>query len=85
MSPCTFLVNDQCSIYEHRPFNCRSLASVDRDALTCHEVNTALTVAKDPRAVAVVMSKAQQFEPVYHKLVNRPSTVWADIRQFFPG
>jgi Fe-S-cluster containining protein len=81
---CSFLVDDQCSIYPYRPFNCRSLASVDRDALSCHEVNTALTIAKDPRAVAVVMSKAQQFEPLYGKIVKRPQMVWADIRQFFP-
>lgn len=84
-TPCPFLVDNQCSIYEHRPFNCRSLAVVDRDALTCNEVNTALTVAKDPRAVPAVMSKAQQFEPLYSKIVKRPGMVWADIRQFFPA
>ncbi len=83
-TPCPFLVQDRCSIYEWRPFACRSLASTDRDALTCHEVNTALTAQGDPRAVAVVMSKAQAFEPLYKKLVQRPGAVFADIRQFFP-
>lgn len=84
-APCPFLVDNRCSIYEHRPYSCRSLASVDRDALTCHDVNTALTIAKDPRAVPVVMSKMQQFEPLYSQLSKRPGTVWADIRQFFPA
>lgn len=83
-TPCPFLVNDQCSIYEHRPFNCRSLAVVDRDALTCSELNTALTIAKDPRAVPVVMSKIQMFDPLHRKLASRAGAVWADIRQFFP-
>lgn len=82
-TPCPFLIDDRCSIYEHRPYNCRSLAVVDRDALTCSEVNTALTIAKDPRAVAVVMSKTPQFDPLYRQLASRPGTVWADIRQFF--
>lgn len=83
-TPCPFLVNDLCSIYEHRPFNCRSLASVDRDALTCSDLNTELTRAKDPRAVPVVMSRTPQFDPVYLKLTRRGGAAWADIRQFFP-
>lgn len=84
-TPCPFLVADMCSIYEHRPYNCRSLAVVDRDALTCHEVNTNLTRTKDPRAVPVPMTKMQAFDPSYAALTNRAGTVWADIRQFFPA
>ena len=82
--PCTFLVNDRCSIYEHRPFHCRSLASVDRDALTCSDLNIDLTIKKDPRAVAVVMSKAQMFEPLYQSITGTGRVVRADIRSFFP-
>ena len=82
--PCTFLVNDRCSIYEHRPFHCRSLASVDRDALTCSDLNIDLTIKKDPRAVAVVMSKAQMFEPLYQSITGAGRVVRADIRSFFP-
>jgi Fe-S-cluster containining protein len=83
--PCPFLENNMCSIYEHRPFNCRSVAVVDRDALTCGEENLALTRAKDPRAVPVPMTKMQAFDPLYITLTKRGGTVWADIRQFFPS
>ncbi|RRS00932.1 YkgJ family cysteine cluster protein [Aquabacterium soli] len=82
--PCPFLIDNQCSIYEHRPYNCRSLAVVDRDALACSDENTALTRAKDPRAVPVTMTKMQAFDPLYQEVVVRKGTVWADIRQFFP-
>lgn len=33
--PCTFLVNGECSIYEHRPFACRALYNMDEDSLLC--------------------------------------------------
>lgn len=84
-TPCPFLVDNLCSIYEHRPYNCRSLAVVDRDALTCSEENTALARAKDPRAVPVPMTKMQAFDPSYATLTDRAGAVWADIRQFFPA
>lgn len=84
-TPCPFLVDNLCSIYEHRPYNCRSLAVVDRDALTCSEENTALARAKDPRAAPVPMTKMQALDPSYAALTDRSGTVWADIRQFFPA
>lgn len=82
--PCTFLVDDRCSIYEHRPYNCRSLGVVDRDALTCTIENTMLTRAKDPRMVPVPMTKMQAFDPLYQELAARSAKIVADIRQFFP-
>lgn len=33
--PCTFLKNGECSIYEHRPLNCRTHVNMDVDALLC--------------------------------------------------
>ncbi|MDO9237844.1 MAG: YkgJ family cysteine cluster protein [Aquabacterium sp.] len=84
-TPCPFLVDNLCSIYEHRPFNCRSLGVVDRDSLTCSEENTALTRANDPRAVPVYMTKMLAFDPLFSELTNRAGTIWADIRQFFPA
>lgn len=36
---CPFLVNDQCGIYEHRPFNCRIFASLD-DPKNCFDGDT---------------------------------------------
>lgn len=83
-TPCPFLKDELCSIYEHRPYNCRSLGVVDRDSLTCSPENTALARAKDPRAVPVSMTKMQAFDPTFQELHRRPGTVWADIRQFFP-
>lgn len=83
-TPCPFLLENRCSIYEYRPYNCRSLAAVDRDALSCSDENTALTRAKDPRAVPVVMTKMQAFDPLYRDIVGRKPVAWADIRQFFP-
>lgn len=83
--PCPFLVEDKCSIYEHRPYNCRSLAAVDRDALACSDENSALTHAKDPRAVPVTMTKMQAFDPLYRELTDKKGMAWADIRQFFPS
>lgn len=35
---CTFLQNNVCSIYEHRPVACRSQINIDRDALMCELV-----------------------------------------------
>jgi Fe-S-cluster containining protein len=84
-TPCPFLKENLCSIYAHRPYNCRSLAVVDQDSLTCSEQNTALTRANDPRAVPVPMTKMQAFDPSYMDLLSRTGTVWADIRQFFPA
>ncbi|HIV70901.1 MAG TPA: YkgJ family cysteine cluster protein [Candidatus Aquabacterium excrementipullorum] len=84
-TPCPFLVENRCSIYEHRPYSCRSLAVVDRDALACSEENTALTRAKDPRAVPVVMTKMLAFDPLYRDITGRKAGSWADIRQFFPA
>lgn len=83
-TPCPFLQNDRCSIYEHRPYNCRSLGVVDKDSLTCSPENTALARANDPRAVQVSMTKMQAFDPSYINLTQRPGAIWADIRQFFP-
>jgi Fe-S-cluster containining protein len=81
---CPFLKDDRCTVYEHRPYNCRSLAAVDRDALACSDENSALTQAKDPRAVPVTMTKMQAFDPLYRDLTSRKGAVLADIRQFFP-
>jgi Fe-S-cluster containining protein len=83
-TPCPFLVDLRCSIYEHRPYPCRSLASIDRDALTCSSLNTNLTIAKDPRAVPVTMTRMDMFDPLYREINSRAGTAWADIRQFFP-
>ena len=82
--PCPFLKNDSCSIYQHRPYNCRSVAILGRDALLCSVENTMLTRANDPRATPVPMTKMDALHPLYSELTKHPRTAWADIRQFFP-
>lgn len=77
-NPCTFLKNNECSIYAHRPLACRIQFSVDVDNLLCRLTppnsvsvpyfdNTSLNMA----LVQVCMQTA------------RPKL--ADIREYFPS
>lgn len=83
-TPCTFLENSECSIYEARPFVCRELAVVDIDALACSFENMALARANDPRAITVAQTKVGPVADAFTRLVVRPSASFGDIRQFFP-
>ena len=83
-TPCPFLVDHACSIYEVRPFVCRDMAVLDVDALTCSFENMALARAGDPRAAAVPQSTVRPLAEAFGHLTMRPSTAFADIRQFFP-
>jgi hypothetical protein len=70
--PCTFLVNNECSIYENRPTVCRVHYSLDVDALMCeltppeskavpflNDMNYQLTLLKLIQSVGVVPSVAE--------------------------
>lgn len=77
--PCTFLKDDQCSIYATRPHACRIHYSVDHDNLLCqivpghHEIRTPMV---DPR----------QFNLLHLMTYDDPRAVrFADIRAFFPA
>lgn len=70
--------------YKVRPFVCRDLAVLDVDALTCSFENIALARAGDPRAVGVPQSTVRPLAEAFGQLAMRPSTAFADIRQFFP-
>lgn len=83
-TPCPFLKEGLCSIYEYRPYSCRSLGVADIDELACDPVNTELARKGDPRAVAVSMTKMQAFDPIYQEINAGPNAAWGDIRQFFP-
>lgn len=84
-TPCTFLVQGKCSIYEHRPFVCREMAVLDVDALTCSFENMYLARMNDPRAVLVPQANMPPLRQAMLKIVQGSrSGAWADIRQFFP-
>jgi Fe-S-cluster containining protein len=82
-TPCPFLVDSACSIYEVRPFVCRDMSVLDQDALTCSFENMALERANDARALPVPQTSAQ---PVFHafSVLTVHTEAFADIRQFFP-
>jgi uncharacterized protein len=50
-TPCTFLADGACSIYEDRPFVCRNYVNSDKDSLLCSFENWDLAKANDPRCV----------------------------------
>jgi Fe-S-cluster containining protein len=49
-SPCPFLVNDACSIYEVRPMACRLLLNLDDDALLCELIPARRCPSRTPTA-----------------------------------
>lgn len=76
-SPCTFLKDDRCSIYEHRPAVCRAHLNMDIDDLLCRLLPSGQPVPVpylDKRVIAAAsLQIAGKDEP------------WRDIRQWFPA
>ncbi|GIZ50092.1 YkgJ family cysteine cluster protein [Noviherbaspirillum aridicola] len=81
-TPCPFLVQDACSIYEHRPFVCRNYLSLDTDALLCGFENLALAKAGDPRHTPVPHLDPGPLLAAYRQVSGKDRT--GDIRAFFP-
>lgn len=73
-SPCPFLVNDACSIYEARPMACRLLLNLDDDALLCELI--------PGKTVPVPYANSDQLKMLY--LLANVASPLADIRDFFP-
>lgn len=73
-TPCPFLVDHACSIYESRPLPCRILINLDDDELLCRKV--------DGVDVPVPYADAMVFKA--HYMALQPAGVLADIRDFFP-
>jgi hypothetical protein len=74
-SPCPFLADNICSIYEHRPIACRTLINLDDDDLQCRHVLG--EPASVPYANATVIKGLA--------LAAQPGCELADIRDFFPS
>jgi hypothetical protein len=76
-NPCTFLVNNECSIYEHRPLECRVFFSVDEDALLCH-----YGMSNPPKGFIVPQFDMRQYRDV--SVLVSGTIASAEIRDFFP-
>lgn len=74
-SPCPFLKESSCSVYEQRPIACRVLINLDDDDLLCRHVQGEMAAVPyaDARSLKALALSAQA------------SSEFADIRDFFPG
>lgn len=76
--PCTFLVDNACSIYEHRPFACRVHFAVDRDNTLCEIFPGVQIIAPHYNAGSYHVAYGVALgEHEMHRL--------ADVRAFFPA
>lgn len=73
--PCPFLADGGCSIYSHRPLQCRLLFNLDEDALLCQLMQGGVT------DVPYLNTKAHHYAAVAILGVNQD---YDDIRHWFP-
>lgn len=73
-SPCPFLQDDACSVYDVRPMACRLLLNLDDDDLLCHLV--------PGQAIPVPYANSQQLKGLF--ILAQVAAPLADIRDFFP-
>lgn len=78
-TPCPFLANGECSIYEVRPLTCRMHMNFDQDNYWCLHENWQKPEAEIPRP------NIQPLEQAYHMLPAKTKPIVADIRDFFPN
>lgn len=78
-TPCPFLVNSECSIYEFRPLTCRMHMNFDVDNYWCRHENWNKPKAVVPRPTITPLIDA------YHLLSGHNKHIVADIRDFFPN
>jgi uncharacterized protein len=79
-TPCPFLENNECSIYENRPLECRANFNFDRDSYWCQYENWDKPGAVVPKPGFAEIAEA-------YNVVSRgkaPQSTVADIRDFFP-
>jgi len=77
-TPCPFLANGECSIYEVRPLTCRMHMNFDRDNYWCLHENWLKPEAEIPRPTI------QPLIDAYHMAIGSTRPIMADIRDFFP-
>lgn len=78
-TPCPFLKNGECSIYESRPLTCRMHMNFDVDNYWCLHENWNKPEAEIPRPTIQPLIEA------YHRLADNTQPIVADIRDFFPN
>ena len=79
-TPCPFLEESECSIYEHRPLECRTNFNFDKDSYWCRYENWDKPGAGVPKPMIPSL-------PLAYGRVSRgrdPEPRVADIRDFFP-
>ena len=78
-TPCPFLQQGECSIYEHRPLTCRMHMNFDRDNYWCLHENWQKPDAEIPRPTI------QPLIDAYHMTISQVAPIMGDIRDFFPN
>ncbi len=82
-TPCTFLVDGACSIYEFRPVMCRHFVNLDIDNLLCSFENWDLGKSNDPDYLEVPTVKSAPVLAAYQQISG--TDLYGDIRDFFPA
>jgi len=77
-TPCPFLSDGECSIYEHRPLTCRMHMNFDVDNYWCLHENWNKLEAEIPRPTIHPLIDA------YHMTISNVAPITGDIRDFFP-
>jgi uncharacterized protein len=80
---CNFLVDGECSIYEHRPFMCRNQVNLDKDSLLCSFENWELGKANSPMYTGIPMQDPGPLLVAYRQVSSHD--IIGDIRDFFPA
>ena len=83
LTPCTFLVDGACSIYNSRPLMCRHFVNLDVDNLLCSFENWELGKSKHPDYLEVPTVKSGPILATYQKI--SAADLYGDIRDFFPA
>lgn len=73
--PCTFLIGNRCSIYDHRPMMCRTLVNMDSVDTLCQIV----------KGVDVPVPYLNTVEMKAHFAYLTQTEQFADIREWFPA
>jgi len=78
-TPCPFLKEGACSIYEHRPLICRIAVNLDSDPYWCRFENWHKPGGSVPKPTF------RSIYDAYTELNEKAGSLMADIRDFFPA